>query len=207
LFITFEGIEGSGKSLQARLLVERMQSERIAVIHTREPGGTPLGDHVRELVLMRSELNTHPIAEALLMCTARAQLVNAVIQPALQRNEVVVCDRFADSTLAYQGFGRELDIQQLQAVISFATAGLSPDMTILLDLPVDVGLARKQAQTAAAWNRFEQEAVAFHERVRAGYRELAQGEPTRWRCFDAQKTPDELLEEIWRSVAAELRRT
>ncbi len=207
MFITFEGIEGSGKSLQARLLVERMQREGIAVVHTREPGGTPLGDHVRELVLLRSELNTSAGAEALLMCTARAQLVQEVIRPALDAHNVVICDRFADSTLAYQGYGRGIDIQQLQAVISFATAGLSPDMTILLDLPVDVGLARKQAQPAAAWNRFEQEAVAFHERVRAGYRELAHGEPTRWRCFDAQTTPDELLEEIWRSVAAELRRT
>src|SRR5204862_296249 len=128
-----------------------------------------LGDQLREIVLLRSELNTQPSAEALLMCTSRAQLVEQVIRPALQSNQVVVCDRYADSTLAYQGYGRQLDINQLEAVISFATAGLSPDMTILLDLPVETGLARKQAQPAAAWNRFEQEAQAFHERVRAGY--------------------------------------
>jgi len=207
LFITFEGIEGSGKSVQARLLVDRLQREHVAVLHTREPGGTPLGDQLREIVLMRGELNTVARAEALLMCTSRAQLVEEVIRPALHRNEVVVCDRFADSTLAYQGFGRGLDLTQLEAVISFATAGLSPDMTILLDLPVELGLARKQAQPAAAWNRFEQEAQLFHERVRSGYRTLAGQEPSRWRCFDAQKRPEELAEEIWRSVAAELRRT
>jgi dTMP kinase len=184
-----------------------MRERRIAVLHTREPGGTRLGEHVRELVLLRGELDVISRAEALLMCTSRAQLVEEVIKPALKREEVVICDRFADSTLAYQGFGRGLDIAQLEAVISFATAGLAPDMTILLDLPVEMGLARKQAQPAAAWNRFEREALAFHQRVRAGYRELAQREPRRWRYVDAQKPPRELSDEIWRSVAAELRRT
>jgi dTMP kinase len=184
-----------------------MREHNIAVLHTREPGGTPLGDQVRELVLLRAGLNTVSRAEALLMCASRAQLVEEVIKPALKRNEVVVCDRFGDSTLAYQGSGRGLDLAHLEAVISFATSGLSPDMTILLDLPVETGLARKQAQPAAAWNRFEQEALAFHQRVRVGYRELAQREPRRWRCFDAQRPPRELSEEIWRTVAAELRRT
>jgi dTMP kinase len=207
LFITFEGIEGSGKSEQARRLADRLERERISVLRTREPGGTALGDQLRELVLLRAELDTVARAEALLMCTARAQLVEQVIRPALERNLVVVCDRFADSTLAYQGFGRGLHIAGLKAVISFATAGLSPDMTILLDLPVEMGLARKQAQPAVAWNRFEQEAEAFHERVRTGYRTLAHDEPHRWSCFDALKEPEELSEEIWRVVAAELRRT
>jgi dTMP kinase len=176
------------------------------VLHTREPGGTPLGDQMREIVLLRDDLHTVPAAEALLMCTSRAQLVEQVIEPALQQGQVVVCDRFADSTLAYQGYGRGLSINKLEAVISFATAGLKPDMTILLDLPVEIGLARKQGQTATAWNRFEAEARAFHERVRAGYHELAAHEPHRWRCFNAQHTPEELSDEIWRSVAAELRR-
>jgi dTMP kinase len=141
------------------------------------------------------------------MCTSRAQLVAEVITPALGRGDVVVCDRFADSTLVYQGAGRGLDIAELRSVISFATAGLTPDMTMLLDLPVDAGLARKQAQTAAAWNRFEAEARAFHERVRAGYRALAAQEPARWRCFDGQQSATELGEQIWRSVAAELQLT
>jgi dTMP kinase len=163
-----------------------------------------LGDKLRELVLVRDGVKPVERAEALLMCTSRAQLVEEVIRPALGRGDVVVCDRFADSTLVYQGAGRGLDIAELRSVISFATAGLTPDMTMLLDLPVAAGLARKQAQTAAAWNRFEAEAQAFHERVREGYRALAAQEPGRWRCFDGQLPPNELGDEIWRSVAAEL---
>jgi dTMP kinase len=199
VFITFEGIEGSGKSVQSRLLVDRLRREGFAVVATHEPGGTALGEHMREIVLLRDDLNVEVRAEALLMCTSRAQLVSEVIRPALHRGDVVVCDRFADSTLAYQGSGRGLDMAQLNSVISFATAGLSPDMTILLDLPVATGLQRKQGQTQA-WNRFEAEAVAFHERVRAGYRALAAQEPDRWRCFDAARPADMLAEEIWSAV-------
>jgi dTMP kinase len=205
LFITFEGIEGSGKSRQARMLVDRLQAAGVGVVQTHEPGGTPLGDQLRELVLLRSELQPVARAEALLMCTSRAQLVETVIRPALQRGDVVVCDRFADSTLVYQGAGRGLDMIALRTVISFATAGLTPDMTLLLDLPVEAGLARKQAQTGAAWNRFEAEAVAFHEQVRAGYRRLAGEEPGRWHCFDGLQSPEQLSDEIWRCVATELR--
>jgi dTMP kinase len=204
VFITFEGIEGSGKSVQARLLVQRLRNNNVPVVQTREPGGTPLGDHVRELVLLRGELKTTPQAEALLMCTSRAQLVSDVIRPALTRGETVVCDRFSDSTLAYQGYGRGLPIAQLEAVISFATAGLAPDMTILLELPVEDGLARKQAQPAVAWNRFESEAYEFHSRVRAGYHELARQNPSRWRCLDAQRSAEELAEDIWQIISAEL---
>lgn len=205
MFITFEGIEGSGKSLQARLLVARLREHGVTVVQTHEPGGTPLGDQLRELVLLRDDLAPTERAEALLMCTARAQLVGTVIKPALVRGEVVVSDRFADSTLAYQGAGRGLDVAQLKSVISFATAGLEPDMTLLLDLPVETGLARKQAQMGAAWNRFEAEADTFHEHVRARYRALAEEEPRRWRCFDALKSSETLSDEIWRTVAAELR--
>jgi dTMP kinase len=205
LFITFEGIEGSGKSLQARMLVERLRERDIVVLHTREPGGTALGDQVRELVLLRDDLGLVPRTEALLMCTSRAQLVETVIRPALDRGDVVVCDRFADSTLVYQGAGRGLDMMALRSVISFATAGLTPDMTMLLDLPVEAGLARKLAQTGQAWNRFESEAVAFHEQVRASYRALALEEPSRWRCFDGLESPEALSDEIWRCVATELR--
>ena len=205
MFITFEGIEGSGKSLQARLLVDRLRTHGRSALHTHEPGGTPLGDQLRELALLRAELQPVARAEALLMCTSRAQLVETVIRPALQRGDVVVCDRFADSTLVYQGAGRGLDMNALRTVISFATAGLTPDMTMLLDLPVEAGLARKLAQTGAAWNRFESEAVAFHEQVRGGYRRLAGEEPERWRCFDGQQSPEQLSDEIWRCVATELR--
>jgi len=205
LFITFEGIEGSGKSLQARRLVDRLRAAGVSVVQTHEPGGTALGDQLRELVLLRDDLQPVARAEALVMCASRAQLVETVIRPALQRGDVVVCDRFYDSTLVYQGTGRGLDSAALRTVISFATAGLTPDMTMLLDLPVEAGLARKLAQRGQAWNRFESEAALFHEQVRAGYRALAREEPARWRCFDGLQSPEQVSDEIWRCVAAELR--
>jgi dTMP kinase len=203
LFVTFEGTEGSGKSLQARLLVERLRQHGVTVLATHEPGGTRLGDQLRQLVLLRDDLEVGPRTETLLMCSSRAQLVDKVIRPALARGEVVVCDRFADSTLAYQGAGRGLDMQALEAVISFATAGLKPDMTILLDLPVDVGLARKHTQEAEV-NRFEAEALAFHARVRDAYQALAHTEPERWHCYDGLQPADRLSEQIWRAIAARL---
>lgn len=203
MFISFEGTEGSGKSLQARLLVERLRAHGLAVCATHEPGGTALGDQVRQLVLVRNDLHVVPRAEALLMNSSRAQLCEEVLRPALERGEVVVCDRFADSTLVYQGAGRGVDPGALAAVISFATNDLRPDLTILLDLPVDVGLARKHRQVEG-WNRFEAEAVAFHTRVRAGYDALAKAEPDRWYCFDAGKAPDELANQIWELVGGRL---
>jgi len=202
VFITFEGTEGSGKSLQARLLVERLRQRGIGTLLTHEPGGTPLGGELRQLLLTRSELALAPRAEALLMNASRAQLVDDVIRPALRRDEVVVCDRFADSTFAYQGAGRGLDKHQLASVISFATAGLLPDMTMLLDVPVEVGLARKHAQGGS--NRFEAETLAFHARVQAAYRDMAEMEPWRWRCFNGVAAADKIADEIWKAVAARL---
>jgi dTMP kinase len=199
VFITFEGPEGSGKSLQARLLAERLRSRGRPVVLTHEPGGTPLGTELRRLLLDRAELVPTARAEALLMNASRAQLVETVIRPAIQRGEVVVCDRFADSTLAYQGAGRGLDRQELISVISFATAGLQPDMTMLLDVPVEVGLARKHAQDQR--NRFEAEALAFHARVRSAYHSLVQAQPDRWHCFNAEGDPEQLSDRIWEAVA------
>jgi dTMP kinase len=204
VFITFEGTEGSGKSHQGRLLVARLRDRGIALVETHEPGGTPLGDEVRRLVLLRDDLGVSRRAEALLMNASRAQLVEQVIRPALARGETVVCDRFADSTLAYQGSGRGLDEHELSSVISFATAGLKPDMTILLDVPVEVGLARKHAGASDDWNRFEAETLAFHERVRGAYRRMAAEEPQRWHCFAGDRPADEVAEEIWRAVAPRL---
>jgi dTMP kinase len=199
VFITFEGIEGSGKSLQARRLVGRLRERGLSVVATHEPGGTDLSNEVRHLLLHRFDLDIVPRAEALLMNASRAQLVERVIRPALERGETVVCDRFADSTLAYQGAGRQLDRHELVSVISFATAGVQPDMTMLLDVPVEVGLARKHAQEQS--NRFEAEALAFHARVRNAYVEMAKRSPERWRCFNGVQSPDELEDEIWRAVA------
>jgi dTMP kinase len=186
--------------LQARKLSERLLARGVAILNTREPGGTSLGAHIRELVLNRADLAIDGRAEALLMNAARAQHVAQVIAPALERGEVVICDRFADSTLAYQGAGRGLDREALDSVICFATAGLQPDLTILLDLPAEEGLRRKLAQPAG-WNRFEAEALAFHTRVRAGYQELARLNPSRWMCLDAQRSPDAIAADIWREVA------
>lgn len=185
------------------MLAERLQARGVRVCATHEPGGTRLGDQLRRLVLLRDDLQIVARAEALLMCASRAQLVQELIQPALARGEVVVCDRFADSTLAYQGAGRGLDMQALSSVISFATAGLQPEMTTLLDLPVEIGLARKHTQQAG-WNRFEAEALAFHARVRDGYRALAAREPRRWHCFDGTRPVETLAEEIWRVVSARM---
>jgi dTMP kinase len=204
LFVTFEGPEGSGKSLQARLLVGRLRAHGVPAAETREPGGTPVGDQLRELLLLRRDLELRARSQALVLCAARAQLVEQVIRPALARGEVVVCDRYADSTLAYQGYGLALDLAELRPVIAFATGGLTPDLTILLDIPVREGLARKTAQradTPAEWNRFEAEGQAFHERVRAGYHALAAAAPERWRRLDARKAPGELAEEVWALVA------
>jgi dTMP kinase len=203
VFITLEGTEGSGKSLQSQKLVSRLRDRGFAVLYTHEPGGTPLGMELRRLLLDRDELELVPRSEALLMNASRAQLVERVIRPALGRGEVVVCDRFADSTLAYQGAGRGLDGQELSSVISFATAGLEPDMTILLDVPVEVGLARKHAQDEQ--NRFEAEAVAFHTRVRNAYHALARAQPQRWHCFLGQEDPDQVSQLIWEAVAPRLR--
>lgn len=199
MFITFEGPEGSGKSVQTRILAERLRAHGLAVLQTHEPGGTPLGAELRKLLLDREELALSSRAEALLMNASRAQLVERVIHPALERGEVVVCDRFADSTLAYQGAGRGLDGQELRAVISFATAGFQPDMTMLLDLPVEVGLARKHAQDQK--NRFEAETLAFHRRVRSAYQSLAEADPQRWRCLDATQSVPCLADAVWHSVA------
>jgi dTMP kinase len=201
MFISLEGTEGSGKSLQSRLLVDRLRGRGVRVTATHEPGGTPLGDQLRGLVLLRDDLDVSSRAEALIMNASRAQLVDRLIRPALNRGDVVVCDRFADSTIVYQGSGRGLDIEDLRSVISFATAGLRPDMTILLDLPVEIGLARKHTPDGEGWNRFEAEALAFHSRVRDGYHALANREPQRWRCFDGLQPADKLFEEIWDVVA------
>jgi dTMP kinase len=202
VLITFEGVEGSGKSLQARQLVARLRERGVRVVATREPGGTALGDQLRELLLTRNDLEVRPRAEALMMNAARAQHVESVIRPALVRGEIVVCDRFGDSTLVYQGAGRGLDMHALISVISFATAGLQPDLTVLLDLPVEDGLARKHSHEE--WNRFEAETREFHQRVREAYLALARAEPRRWHCFDGRKRATELAEEIWQRVAANM---
>jgi len=196
LFIVFEGSEGSGKSTQAELLAKAMRRSGRRVILTREPGGTQLGERLRTLLLDPQIEAVSPLAEALLYSAARAEHVAWVIQPALDSGETVVCDRFFDSTLAYQGAGRGLDLGQLNAVQRFATGGLAPDLRILLDLPVEAGLARRFADPKSI-NRIDSESQAFHQRVRDGYRALALAEPDRWLVIDAVRSPAIIAGEIW----------
>jgi dTMP kinase len=199
LFIVFEGPEGSGKSTQAKLLAERLRDAGKRVILTREPGGTELGEQLRRLLLDLHSEPVTPAAEALLYSAARAEHVAHVIQPSLDAGEIVICDRFADSTLAYQGGGRGLDLDQLRSVQQFATRGLEPDVRFLLDLPVAVGLARRHADHDSV-NRLDAESLAFHERVRASYLALADANPANWRVIDATKSRDEVARSVWSAV-------
>jgi dTMP kinase len=207
LFITFEGPEGAGKTTQAQLLADQLRASGRQILLTREPGGTELGNRVRDLVLPASGLPISARAETLLYCAARAQLVDEVLRPALSRGRIAIVDRYADSTLAYQAYGRDLDPTGVRGVLDFATNGLCPDLTLLLDLPVDIGLARKQRQAAddtADWNRFEAEALAFHQRVREAYLDLAREQPERWCILDAREPPTSLAEKILTTVESRL---
>lgn len=188
VFITFEGPEGSGKTTQIALLADWLRAQGLDVLATREPGGTAIGDRIRTILLDPVATEMQPQAEALLFSAARAQLVRQVIQPHLQRGGVVLCDRYADSTMAYQGYGHNLDRGQVQAITAFATGGLVPDLTVFLDLDVDAGLRRK-AQDAGAdagqWNRMERKDLDYHRRVREGYLAMAASGPGRWLVVDA----------------------
>ena len=198
-FITLEGPEGAGKTLQAERLAEALRARGHPVRLTREPGGTRLGEQIRAIVLARAmdgdggiELDAR--ADALLFNAARAQLVAEVIKPALAAGEVVICARFADSTLAYQGYGAGLPIDELRAIAEVATSGLSPDLTILLDLPPHIGLGRKVDKSR---NRFEASyGLPFHEQVRDGFIELARQEPARWRVIDASREVDAVFGDV-----------
>jgi len=202
MFITFEGPEGSGKSTQARMLAERLHAVGCVVLLTREPGGTAIGDQIRTLLLDHGHGEMHATTEALLFAADRAQHVHERIRPHLEQGGVVLCDRFADSTWAYQGYGLGQDLEMLRRLTAIATGGLSPDLTLLLDLPVDVGLQRKrQAQHAAEWNRLDARELAFHRRVRNGYHALAAADPQRWLVFDAQQPVTTLADQIWTQVA------
>jgi len=183
-FITLEGIEGSGKSTLARALGDWLRSEGLTVHATREPGGTPLAESIRQLVLARAAEPMPPTAELLLMFAARAVHVENLIRPALARGEWVLCDRFTDASLAYQGAGRGIDPAQIRALSTVAHPGLAPDLTLLLDLAPAEGLTRARGRGDGG-DRFEDETLAFFERVRAGYRDQARAEPGRFVVLDA----------------------
>ncbi len=195
IFITFEGGEGSGKSRQSRVLARRLRRRGTVVVLTHEPGGEPLAVRLRRL--LKGDTPLTPEAELLLFAASRAQLTTRVIRPALEAGQVVVCDRYADSTLAYQGYGRGLDMDSIRAANRMATGGLTPHLTVLLDVPAEVGLARKHADN----DRFIREPLPFHQRVRQGYLELARSKPRRWLVVDATLPEKEIAGTIWRRVA------
>ena len=184
-FVTLEGIEGAGKSTIAKFALAWLTRQGIPGRLTREPGGTPLAERVRQIVLERGSEPLSPLAETLLMFAARELHLKNVIRPALERGEWVICDRFTDATRAYQGAGRGVDAQLIETLAAAVHADLAPDCTLLLDLPVSVGLGRARAREGGAADRFEAETVAFFERVRAGYLELARREPRRFHVLDA----------------------
>jgi dTMP kinase len=202
LFVTFEGPEGSGKTTQIQLLAKALLDQGYDVIATREPGGTRIGNAVRSLVLDPDYGEMSPRAESLLYNASRAQHVHQIITPALNRGAILLCDRYGDSTLAYQGYGRGQDLAALRSLIDFATGGLKPHLTIYLDLDVREGLQRK---SAAEWNRIEAQTVAFHERVQNGYHTLASEEPQRWLVVDATQSIDAIHRVILARVQHELR--
>lgn len=197
MFIVIEGIEGSGKTTLMRGLVERLEMAGRDVLVTREPGGTAMGNAVRGIFLDRT-LTIEPLAEAFLVSAARAQHVDEAIRPALAAGRLVLCDRFTDSTLAYQGYGRGLDLAALQQLCDTAAGGLQPDITLLLDLPVDVAHTRMNERSYSL-DRIESQDAAFHERVRQGYLTLARS--ANHRVLDATLPPDQLLDAAWNSIS------
>ncbi len=198
LFITFEGGEGSGKSTQARVLYRRLCQLAIPALLTHEPGVTLPGKKIARLLKWAQDMDISPVAELLLFNASRAQLLAEAIRPSLESRKVVICDRYADSTTAYQGYGRRLDLAMVATVNRVGTSGLMPDLTILLDMTVKEGLARKGGQKH---DRFEQEAIAFHQRVREGYLKLAAAEPERWLVIDATQSKERISGIIWERIS------
>ncbi len=202
-FITLDGPEGSGKSTQARMLAEYLSKEcGECVLLTREPGGTEIGDQIREVLHAHKNVAMTPEAELLLYNAARAQIISEVIRPALAANQIVLSDRYADSTIAYQGFGRGLDLHAVKQVIELATGGLKPDLTFLIDVTVDEGLARRKngMQRGEEFNRMDSLSREFYERVRAGYLELMREEPQRWVRIEGAQDMEQVQHELRRQV-------
>ncbi len=202
VFITFEGPEGSGKTTQIKLLADELRSAGYDIVVTREPGGTPIGDQIRAVLHDVDNTAMAADAEILLYAASRAQHVVQLIRPALAQGTIVFSDRYTDSTIAYQGYGRGLDLTALRQINAFATGGLTPDLSIYLDCPVEEGLNRKQKALAQGgeWNRLDQETIEFHRRVRQGYQALIAAEPGRWFVLDTCRPIEEIQKEIQEAV-------
>ncbi len=203
LFITLEGPDGGGKSSQAQCLAEYLRAENIEVLLTREPGGSPIGDQIRNVIMELENTDMDARTEFLLFSASRAQHIAEVIRPNLENGLTVISDRFFDSSLAYQGYGQRLPLDTLKAITNFATSGLTPDLTLLLDLPVEEGLRRREAD--GNWNRMDAYDIDFHRRVRRGYLELAAESPERWVILNAEQSFDALQGEIRHTVMGRLK--
>src|SRR5512135_2634817 len=205
MFITLEGPEGSGKTSHLPPLVEYLREQGYTVFPTREPGGTSIGEQIREVIHDLKNVEMHPRTETLLYQAARAQIVEQVIRPRLAAGEVVLSDRYFDSTIAYQGYGHQQDLDQVRALVAYATGGLMPDLTILLDIDVEAGLKRK-TQNGSEWNRLDAYTLEFHQRVRQGYLAMVKAEPKRWVLIDASPAWDAVQKELRAAILKRLTR-
>jgi dTMP kinase len=203
MFITLEGPEGSGKTSHIPHLVEYLREKGHIVFPTREPGGTSISEQIRDVLHDMKNAEMHPRTETLLYQAARAQIVEQVIKPRLADGEIVISDRYYDSTIAYQGYGHQQDLEQVRALVKYATGGLTPDLTILLDLDVEIGLGRKKKENE--WNRLDAYTVEFHKRVRSGYLEMVKAEPNRWVVVNSEQKWDAVQEELRRVIVERLK--
>ncbi len=203
MFITFEGTEGTGKTSQIPELASFLHQSGFDVLTAREPGGSSIGDQIRSIVLDLDNTAMHPRTEILLFQASRAQLVEQVIKPHLAKGGVVLCDRYADSTIAYQGYGKQQELELIKTIVNFATGGLKPDLTLLFDLEVEVGLRRRAG--GGDWNRLDAYDLAFYQRVRQGYQQMAQEDPQRWVIIDALQPPEGVQVSIRQTVLERLK--
>ncbi|MDQ7052990.1 MAG: dTMP kinase [candidate division KSB1 bacterium] len=203
MFITFEGIDFSGKTTQAKKLIRRLQNMQVPVMYVREPGGTKISEAIRDILLDRKNLEMHANTELLLYMAARSQIVQEIIKPALQAGNVVICDRYIDSSMAYQGYGRGLDLVLVRQLNDFATTQLKPDMTFLLDISPDLAAQRRQRK-GRQQDRMEIETREFHARIRDGYLKLAEAEPQRFVVLNGELASEEIHRLIWQKVEPQL---
>jgi dTMP kinase len=203
MFITLEGPEGSGKTSHIPPLVDYLRSQGHIVFPTREPGGTMISEQIRDILHDLKNVEMHPRTETLLYQAARAQIVEQVIKPRLVNGEIVISDRYYDSTIAYQGYGHQQDLEQVRALVKYATGGLDPDLTVLLDLDVETGLKRKK-QNESEWNRMDDHEVEFYNRVRAGYLEMVKQEPKRWVVVNSDQKWEAVQEELQKVIVNKL---
>jgi dTMP kinase len=206
MFITFEGLDGSGKTTQVKQAAAFLRDHGYDVLLTREPGGTDIGDQIRNILHDLENTEMHPHTELLLYCASRAQLVAEVIVPYLEKGGIVICDRYIDSTLAYQGYGHGLDLKQLKQILDFATGGLKPHYTIYLDITPDDALKRRMAASlfGEEWNRMDDMEMAFHRRVYEGYRRLIRAEPKRWVRINAVQSVEKVQADILEALTSRL---